>query len=279
MSDMITPQDNRETALARRYGAEAIPPAGPWNAVIEGLLAHRSVRGYRPDALPGGTLATLVAAAQSAATSSNLQTWSVVAVTDPAARAEIARACSNQKHIVECPLFLVWCADLSRNARLGADTGTDLPAIPWLETFLVAAIDAALAAQNAVVAAESLGLSTVYIGALRNEPETVKRLLDLPDGCMGLFGLCVGHAAPGAEGAVKPRLPQDAVLFQDRYGNPDEPALRAVQDRAMEVFAAEQGMAESSWTKRVLARLGSVEAMGGRHALKATLRRMGFPLR
>lgn len=271
--------DPRRLALLQRYGPEAIPPAGPWSATIEALLAHRSVRGYRPDPLPEGTLETLIAAAQSAATSSNLQSWSAVAVHDPAVRAEIARACGNQAHIVQCPLFLVFCADLSRNVRLATDHGTDLPALPWLETFLVAAIDAALAAQNAVVAAESLGLSTVYIGALRNRPETVKRLLDLPDGCMGVFGLCVGYAAPGAEGMVKPRLPQGAVLFHDRYGAADEPALRDIQDRAMADFAARSGMAEASWTRRVLARLGSVEAMGGRHALKATLRRMGFPLR
>ena len=64
--------------------------------------------------------------------------------------------------------------------------------MPWLETFLVANIDVALAAQNAVVAAESIGLSTVYIGAMRNDPERVAGLLGLPKQCFVLFGLCVG---------------------------------------------------------------------------------------
>ena len=73
-------------ALARRYGANA--PAGVlWNPTIAGLLAHRSVRAYLPDPLAPGTIETLIAAAQSAATSSNLQLWSVVAVEDPAKRA------------------------------------------------------------------------------------------------------------------------------------------------------------------------------------------------
>ena len=75
--DGMTPTTSQQAALAARYGAAA-PAAGPWNATIAGMLDHRSVRGYRPDALPPGTLETLVAAAQSAATSSNLQTWSVV---------------------------------------------------------------------------------------------------------------------------------------------------------------------------------------------------------
>lgn len=61
-------------ALSLRYGTEASPVAGPWNDHLALLLSHRSIRGYRPDALPQGTLETLIAAAQSAATSSNLQT-------------------------------------------------------------------------------------------------------------------------------------------------------------------------------------------------------------
>ena len=87
-------------ALALRYGTEASPAAGPWNEHIGLLLSHRSIRFYRADALPLGTLETLVAAAQSAATSSNLQTWSVIAVTDPAKKAALAKVAANQKHIL-----------------------------------------------------------------------------------------------------------------------------------------------------------------------------------
>src|SRR5258708_7803753 len=79
---------------------------------------------------------------------------------------------------------------------------------PYFEAFLVAAVDAALAAQNATVAAESLGLSMVYIGALRNNPAGVGRLLDLPPGAMALFGMCVGYPLPTVTNEVKPRLPQ-----------------------------------------------------------------------
>ena len=145
---------DKSEALAKRYGPASRPSAGPWNAVIASLLDHRSVRGYKPDPLPAGTLETLISAAQSAATSSNLQTWSVVAVNDPATRAEFARIANNQKHIEQCPLFLAFLADVSRLERLGAEENLTLENTPYLETFLVASIDAALAAQNAVVAAE-----------------------------------------------------------------------------------------------------------------------------
>jgi nitroreductase len=266
-------------SLALRYGAQAVPDAGPWNEHLSLLLAHRSVRGYRPDTLPVGTLETLVAAAQSAATSSNLQTWSVIAVTDPGKKAALAKVAANQKHIEQCPLFLVWVADISRNQRLGAAEGVTLETMPYQETFLVAAIDAALAAQNATVAAESLGLSSVYIGALRNNPQEVARIVGLPPGAFGVFGMCVGYAS--AEGAteVKPRLPQDVVLHHEAYDTTGETAHRAAYDAVLEGFSKRQGMAVDTWTKRVIGRMGKIAAMSGRDRLVATLQSMGFALK
>jgi nitroreductase len=266
-------------ALALRYGAEAAPAAGPWNEHIALLLSHRSIRGYRPDALPTGTLETLVAAAQSAATSSNLQTWSVIAVTDPAKKAALARVASNQKHIEQCPLFLVWVADISRNQRLGAEENVTLETMPYQETFLVAAIDAALAAQNATVAAEALGLSCVYIGALRNNPVEVARVVGRPAGAFGVFGMCVGYASATVANDVKPRLPQDVVVHHDKYDATGENAHRAAYDALMGVFSARNDMAADTWTKRVIGRMGKIAAMSGRDRLVGILNGMGFELR
>ncbi len=270
---------SKSDSLELRYGEGAIPAAGPWNDHIALLLSHRSVRGYRPDALPAGTLETLIAAAQSAATSSNLQTWSVIAVTDPAKKAALAKLSNNQKHIEQCPLFLVWLADISRNQRLGAEEGVTLEVMPYLETFVVAAIDAALAAQNAVIAAESLGLSNVYIGALRNNPLEVGEILGLPSGAMGVFGLCIGYAAPDVTNEVKPRLSQPAILYRDHYGNPDEPALRAAYDAKMAAFSARHEMTQDTWTKRVIGRMSKIAALSGRDKLVGILNAMGFQLR
>ncbi|PZW50840.1 nitroreductase [Humitalea rosea] len=270
---------SQQDALTLRYGADALPPAGPWNEHIALLLSHRSIRGYRPDALPPGTVETLVAAAQSAATSSNLQSWSVIAVTDPAVKAVMAKVAANQKHIEQCPVFLVWLADLSRNERLGNAEGTELVALPYLESFLVAALDAGLAAQNAVVAAESLGLATVYIGALRNDPQKVAEVLGLPPGVMGVFGLCIGYAAPEVANEVKPRLPQAAVLFHETYGTPDEAALRAGYDAKLGAFSQRNEISQDNWSSRVLRRLGRITALAGRDKLAGILQAMGFPLR
>jgi nitroreductase len=278
MDGTIKPTPDQQSLLAARYGAGA-PAAGPWNAIIAHLVNHRSVRGYKTDPVPDGTLETLITAASSAATSSNLQTWSVVVVDDPAVRAELARIAGGQKHIEQCPLFMVWIADTSRNERLGIEAGKPLEGLPYLETFLVAAIDAALASQNAVVAAEALGLSTVYIGALRNNVARVAELLGLPPGAGPVFGLCVGYPLEGREGEIKPRLPQSLVVHHGKYDLAKEAALRAAYDKEMEGFSARHEMAAATWSERVIDRNGTVASLRGRDKLAEHLRGLGFPLK
>jgi nitroreductase len=278
MNVSTEPATGKTAALALRYGADALPAAGPWNDTLELLLRHRSVRGYRTDPLPPGTLETLIAAAQSAATSSNLQTWSVVLVTDPVKKKKLAEIAHHQKHIEQCPLFLVFLADLSRLDRLAKAEGINFEGLPYVETFLVAAIDAALAAQNAVIAAESLGLSTVYIGAMRNNVEAVAEILELPKGAAGVFGLCVGYADPKAAAEVKPRLPQPAIVHRNRYVVPNEADQRAAYDRKLAEFSSRNEMAHQTWTERIISRIAKTKSLNGRDRLRSALGALGFPL-
>ena len=265
-------------ALVRRYGA-ATPPAGPWNETIATLLDHRSVREFLPDPVPVGTLETLIAAAQSAATSSNMQLWSAIAVTDPAKRKVLAGIAGNQKHIEQCPLYLAFIADMSRNERMSQAEQVTFENLPYLETFMVTCIDAALAAQNAVVAAESLGLRTVYIGAMRNDPAQVHELLGLPPKAFVVFGLCVGYADPASKDEVKPRLPQSTVLHHERYDAAPEARDRPVYDAEMAQFSARNEMQATTWTNRMLNRMGPIKAMNGRERIRATLAKLGFEIR
>lgn len=279
MNAIDSPISAQARALATRYGTEPKPSHLPWNDVIASLMNHRSVRGYLKDPAPAGTLEILVAAAQSAATSSNLQTWSVMEVTDPEKRKVLAEIANGQKHIIECPIFLVFIADLSRNERLGKAEGKTLEVLPYLDAFLVASIDAAMAAQNAVIAAESLGLSTVYIGALRNNVTRVAELLELPSGAGPVFGLCIGYAKPEAAGEVKPRLPQEVVLHHDRYSIASEAEGRAAYDKRLEAFSRRHEMAAYTWTERVINRMAKLNALTGRDRMKDAFRALGFPLR
>jgi len=265
-------------ALRRRYGA-AVPPAGPWNETMELLLSHRSVRGYKSDPVPPGTLETLIATAQSAATSSNMQWWSAIVVSDPAKKKELAEIAGNQKHIEQCPLYICWVADMARHQRISHAQKTEFETMPWLETFMVACIDVALAAQNAVVAAESLGLQTVYIGAMRNDPVRVAKVLGLPPQAFAVFGLCVGYATEKAAGEVKPRLPQASVVHHDRYDPAGEVEERAAYDLELDKFSKRHEMQATTWTQRVLNRLGPIKSMNGRERMRAALATLGFEIR
>jgi nitroreductase len=270
--------------LSKRYRLATEPGEVGSLAVpaLEPLLSHRSVRRYLPEPLPEGTVELLVAAAQSASSSSNLQLWSVIDVRDRERRRALAEVAGGQAHILECAAFLVWVADLHRPTELANARGVPHEGLSYLEMFLMASIDTALAAQNAVVAAEALGLGVVYIGALRNDTERVAQILGLPPRSFAVFGSCVGWPHPDAEGAVKPRLPQQVVLHRDTYGSvAEQRATVDAYDARMTEFYAEQRMATppGGWSVHSSQRVASVGALRGRDRLRAALSALGFELR
>lgn len=275
MTAPITPPPTEAAeAIFARY-REAVPAGSDWNPVLASILGHRSTRAYLPDPLPPGTVETIVAAASSAPTSSNIQAWSVVAVTDPDKRATLARIAGDQRHITQAPVILVWVADLARAEALGIAEGTPLTGLDYTESFLLAAIDAALAAQNALTAAESLGFGTVYIGALRNDPQAVARLLGLPQRAVAVFGLVVGYPDPAVPTAVKPRLPQQAVLHREVYAA-DQTAAIARHDDATLAFRAEQNLPRQRWSDLLVGRLRDAAALKGRDRLRAIFEGLGI---
>ena len=107
-----------EQLMQARYG-KSIPLACEMNETLETIFQHRSIRTYCDKALPKDTLELLIAAGQSASNSSNLQSWSLVAVEDQGRKDRLSKLAGNQEHIRTCPLFLVWLADLSRLEALG----------------------------------------------------------------------------------------------------------------------------------------------------------------
>jgi len=266
-------------ALEARYGTPWSAPLPAWNETLDTLLAHRSVRNYANRPLPEGTLQTLIAAAQSASTSSNLQTWSVVAVESPERKARLAELAGGQSHVRKAPLFLVWLADLARLEAAGARSGTSVEGLHYMETLFVGMIDAALAAQNAVVALESLGMSAVYIGGIRNQPEQVAAELGLPPRVLPVFGLCVGYADEASTTQVKPRLPQAVVLHREQYDAHSQTAAINQYDEVMGEFQTSQGLSPAGWTSRSLARWRSRESLHGRDRLRDALNALGFELR
>lgn len=236
--------------LTARYGKNFTECDFALNATLETLLSHKSIRHYLAKPLPDGMLELLIAAAQSAASSSNFQLWSVVAVTDLERKQRLAELANNQVFIVQAPLFLVWLADVARLEQIMKADNLDTQGLYQLDLFLIAIIDAALAAQNAVLAAESQGLGTVYVGALRNNVARVSAELQLPDGVFPVFGLCVGYPNPDKKIAVKPRLPQEAVLHKEVYQpNPSSNSIETYNQIMTDFYQKNNMNVNETWAK------------------------------
>jgi len=263
-------QRNRDDTLAR--------PA-QWNAVLETILNHRSVRGFLPKPLPEGTLELLVAAAQSASTSSNLQFWSVVAVREAERKSRLAELAGQQQFIRDAPLLLVWLADMSRINRMAAERQAQVEGTHYVEEFIVGVVDAALAAQSALIAAESLGLGGVYIGAMRNLPEQIAAELALPPHTFAVFGMSIGYPDPARETGIKPRLPQSVVLHREQYSTLQRSEAIDGYNATMRDFQREQGMRAIDWTQQCFDRVKDGAALRGRDRMREALRNLGFELR
>ncbi len=274
----MTTQTDINSLLQARYGGDAPSLEGVTDdPSLALLLSHRSVRAYTPKAVPEQALEMMIAAAQSASTSSNLQTWSVVAVEDPATKERLARLGGDQRHIRECPLYLVWLADLARLETMGEQRNRPRDGLDYLELLLVGAMDAALASQNAAVAAEAQGLGVVYIGGMRDKPEEVAAELGLPPRTVAVFGMCVGYPDPARPTSIKPRLPIDAVLHRERY---DTAAQGAPVDRYVATMAdfykSQQMKTNGDWAEHSLHRVRGPEALRGRARLGEALKARGF---
>lgn len=186
------------------------------NQTINTLLKHSSVRSYTNQVISDEIVETLVRCAQAPSSSHFIQAYSIIQIKDQSIRNEIARLLDNPKHIIEAPLYFVFVADLSRHKRILNMHDTQMASLES-EALLIATVDAALAAQNMFVAAESLGLGGVYTGVLRNTPYEISRLLKLPEYSFALFGLCFGY--PSKVNEVKPRLPIKEILHIDTYNS------------------------------------------------------------
>ena len=276
---VIDPRTTAHALLSQRHRDGALAPPEQWNEVIATILSHRSVRGFLPDELPEGTLELLIAAAQSASTSSNLQFWSVVAVQDAERKSRLADLAGQQQFIRDAPLLLVWLADLSRLDRIAAEHQAQVDGTNYLEEFIVGVVDAALAAQSALIAAQSLGLGGVYIGAMRNLPETIAEELALPPHVFAVFGMSIGYPDPAKETGIKPRLPQSLVLHREQYSVAAQSDAIDRYNATIREFQREQGMRAIDWTQQCFNRVKDAEALRGRDRMREALRNLGFELR
>ena len=220
------------------------------NSTIELLKSHRSIRKFKKTEVPDELVRIIVETAQCAATSSHVQAYTVIQVNDRTIRREIADLAGSQEWVEQAPVFLVFCADLNRLEKACSMHAKKM-AQGLAEQFVVATVDTALLAQNAMITAESLGLGGVYIGGIRNDPRKICDLLSIPEKAFPIFGMCLGypdHAPP-----VKPRLPLEAIFKIDQYNREDEDGLLEAYDRVANTYyrTRDSNLKDQTWTGQI----------------------------
>ncbi|MCA9881628.1 MAG: NADPH-dependent oxidoreductase [Anaerolineae bacterium] len=184
-------------------------------STLDTLNNHVSIRRYTNQDIDQSLLEALLNAARRSPTSSNMQTYSLVVVRDPEKKAKLAEYANNQRQVAECPVFVALVADTFRIQAAAELHGSSVA--QNLENSLTSIIDAALVGMSLSTAAESVGLGTVMIGAMRNHPAEVAELLNLPHGAFVVYGLCLGWPDEEQIPPQKPRLPEELVIHYERY--------------------------------------------------------------
>lgn len=203
------------------------------NPTIELLNARCSTRAYDPVPPTDEEKRAVLHAAMRAPTAGNLMLYSILEIEDQALKDRLAVTCDDQPFIARAPWVLLFVADFQKWMDLFAATGCDqLPGVPHgvtpgLGDLLMACTDATIAAQNAVVAAESLGIGSCYIGDIMELGETHAELLDLPRYTFPIALLCLGR--PKVAPHITARY-EKHVVHTNTYRRLSEEELREVSD-------------------------------------------------
>ena len=180
---------------------------------LSNIIQRRSYRKFTKEDVSEELRTILVSCAQSASAKSDLQQYSIIDLRDQVKKDEVARLCDTE-WLSESPVLLVFCGDLRRAKRL-CDIRNLTYAQNTLDSFMNAAVDAALAMQTMVLAAESVGLGCCCISQVRKRLSDIANLLNLPNGVFPVAGFVAGW--PNEERDISQRLPSSIILHQDKY--------------------------------------------------------------
>lgn len=219
------------------------------NQTIATIKNHRSIRQYLGKDVPDSVLQEILESAQAMPTSINGQQISIIVVRDKDKKEKIAQLTGGQPWISQAPVFLVFVADFYKAYLASEENGTKEIIHESMEGTLVGTFDAGLAMGAAIIAAESLGLGIVPIGAVRKNPAEMIKLLELPQYTYPLVGLVVGYAADVS--AQKPRLPYEAIVHIETYQTEGLKVAIDQYDEKMENYYGERGDKDSNWSKQV----------------------------
>lgn len=228
---------------------------------IQLMKSHTSVRRFKEEAIPQEDLNTILSAGQMASSWKNFQSYSVILVRSQEKKDALFELVP-QEAIRQSAAFLLFVGDLNR-AEKGTRLHTDTFQPQGVEGLLITSVDAALAGQNTLLAAESLGYGGVIIGLVRYKSVELAELFKLPDYTYPVFGIALG--VPNQKHDVKPRLPLENVVFEEEYQEQTAEAIE-VYDRVQTEYAGAR--AATTWSQRLAEQFGQPEPSSTRENLE-----------
>lgn len=204
------------------------------NDVIRQLKERKSVRVFEDREISAGDKALILEAAAMAPTAGNQQLYTILDITDQQLRERLVATCDNQAFIAKAKLVLIFCADCRKWRDAFACAGAE-PRKPGPGDLMLAVTDAAIAAQNAVTAAQSLGIGSCYIGDVMENCEAHRELLRLPEYVFPAAMLVFGYPTQQQVERKKPeRVAMEHIVHENAYRQMNEAELR-------DMFAARAG--------------------------------------
>ena len=225
------------------------------------MKSHTSVRRFKEEVIPQEDLNTILSAGQMASSWKNFQSYSVIVVRSQEKKDALYELVP-QEAIRQSAAFLLFVGDLNR-AEKGARLHTDTFQPQGVEGILITSVDAALAGQNTLLAAESLGYGGVIIGLVRYKSVELAELFKLPDYTYPVFGIALG--VPNQQHDVKPRLPLEQVVFEEEYQEQTAEAIETY-DRVQTEYAGAR--ATTTWSQRLAEQFGQPEPSSTRENLE-----------
>jgi len=245
------------------------------NPTLNTIFQHRSIRKFKPRKVSRRLINLIVEAGQRAPTACGMQTYSFVLITNSNVREEVFKAIGRQKCMEQAPTWIVVCADLARQLELFKmlDVKTNFSPLGRL---IPSIVDAVLAAQNMVVAAEALGLGTVFIGSVWDSMKRVAEILKVPNNVLPILLLCLGY--PDETPPIRPRWPRKAVLHENCYVMPSQKLMWEYYQKAnrelIEMNYFSKGV--RSWAEHWQNKFDPKDVEEWEKSMKKDLSEMGF---
>ncbi|MGI6485444.1 MAG: nitroreductase family protein [Tepidanaerobacteraceae bacterium] len=193
------------------------------NTTIKSIFERASCRAFSEKEIPNETLDRILEAGTRAPSAGNFQPFTIIKVKNHDTKQKLAKLCGKQPYISKAPVDLLFCIDWHRIDRMAEVNYAPFTASSSFKHFWVSLLDTVICAQNVTIAAESLGLGSLYIGNTLDCIRELRIIFELPKGVLPVVLLCLGY--PKHKATQKKKFGINVVVHDEKYREPDDKSL------------------------------------------------------